>query len=55
MIDDIEIRGLAREFGVPEPQIRRDHLLSHLIAALPLQDRVVFIGGLLSTGPTYRM
>lgn len=45
MIDDIEIRGRARELGVPEAQIRRDHLLSHLIAALPLEDRVVFIGG----------
>lgn len=45
MIDDIEIRGRARELGVPGAQIRRDHLLSHLIAALPLEDRVVFIGG----------
>lgn len=45
MIDDLEIRGLARELGVPESQIRRDHLLSHLIAGLPLEDRVVFIGG----------
>lgn len=45
MIDDLEIRGLARELGVPESQIRRDHLLSHLIVGLPLEDRVVFIGG----------
>lgn len=45
MIDDLEIRGLARELGVPESQIRRDHLLSHLIVELPLEDRVVFIGG----------
>lgn len=45
MIDDREIRDRAREFGVPEAQIRRDHLLSHLTAGLPPQDRVVFIGG----------
>lgn len=45
MIDDREIRDLATRRGVPEVQIRRDHLLSHLIAALPLEERVVFIGG----------
>ncbi|MGA7271933.1 MAG: nucleotidyl transferase AbiEii/AbiGii toxin family protein, partial [Acidimicrobiia bacterium] len=45
MIDDQEIRNLAAEFGVPENQVRRDHLLSHLIHGLPLEDRVVFIGG----------
>jgi predicted nucleotidyltransferase component of viral defense system len=45
MIDDREIRSLARQRGVPEIQIRRDHLLSHLIGALPLEDRLVFIGG----------
>ena len=45
MIDDQEIRNLAAQLVVPESQIRRDHLLSHLIGALPLEDRVVFIGG----------
>jgi len=45
MIDDREIRSLAAQLGVPENQVRRDHLLSHLIDALPLEDRVVFIGG----------
>lgn len=45
MIDDREIRRLAGQRGVPEIQIRRDHLLSHLIGALPLDDRLVFIGG----------
>lgn len=45
MIDDREIRGLSVQLGVPENQVRRDHLLSHLIGALPLEDRVVFIGG----------
>lgn len=45
MIDDFEIRSLVQRLGVPEAQIRRDHLLSHLIAAVPLEDRVVFIGG----------
>jgi len=45
MIDDREIRNLAARLGVPENQVRRDHLLSHLIDALPLEDRVAFIGG----------
>lgn len=45
MIDDQEFRKLAVRFGVPEIQVRRDHLLSHLISALPSEDRVLFIGG----------
>lgn len=45
MIDEAEIRRLASQLSVPESQVRRDHLLSHLIRALPLDDRVVFIGG----------
>lgn len=45
MIDDREIRDLAAQLGVPESQIRRDHLLSHLINALPHEDQVSFIGG----------
>jgi hypothetical protein len=51
MIDDPEIRGLAGRLGVPENQIRLDHLLSHLIAALPREDRVVFIGGSAAQDP----
>lgn len=45
MIDEAEIRSLASQLSVPESQVRRDHLLSHLIRALPLDDGVVFIGG----------
>lgn len=45
MIDDREIRDRAAQLGVPENQVRRDHLLSHLIHGLPLEERVVFIGG----------
>lgn len=45
MIDDREIRDRATHLGVPESQVRRDHLLSHLVHSLPREDRVVFIGG----------
>lgn len=45
MIDDQEIRDRAARLEVPESQVRRDHLLSHLINALNGEDRVVFIGG----------
>jgi predicted nucleotidyltransferase component of viral defense system len=45
MIDDPEIRDIAAQLGVPENQVRRDHLLSHLIQALEGNDQMVFIGG----------
>jgi predicted nucleotidyltransferase component of viral defense system len=45
MIDDAEIRKQTADLGVPEAQVRRDHLLSHLIAAIPQNDRVIFFGG----------
>lgn len=45
MIEDREIRECAARIGVPENQVRRDHLLSHLIGSLPVEERVVFIGG----------
>ncbi len=50
MITRNEITTLATHFGVPEPQIVRDHLISHVLAALaqlpaPTRDTVTFFGG----------
>lgn len=48
MIDEDEIAAVARQFGVPESQVRRDHLISHALAALtdsPADGRVTFFGG----------
>lgn len=45
MIDDEAIRERATALSVPESQIRRDHLLSHLINSLRGADRLVFVGG----------
>ncbi len=45
MIDDHELRARAAALGVTEDQIRRDHLLSHLISALENLPAVAFIGG----------
>lgn len=35
MIDDAEAVTWARTFGVDITQVRRDHLISHILAALP--------------------
>jgi hypothetical protein len=42
-----EARAIADRFGVSDSQIRRDHLISHLLAALTdhAGDRVIFFGG----------
>ena len=45
MIDDREIREVAAQLGVPERQVRRDHLLSHLIDGVADVGDVVLIGG----------
>lgn len=45
MISDQDIRTVAAERGVPERQIRRDHLLSHLLLGIREVPDVVFIGG----------
>lgn len=45
MIDDEAIRERATALSVPESQIRRDHLLSHLINSLRGADGLVFVGG----------
>ncbi|MQA02871.1 MAG: hypothetical protein GEV07_09165 [Streptosporangiales bacterium] len=47
MLDPGEAAAVAARFGVAEPQVERDHLISHLLAALGrrLADWVVFFGG----------
>lgn len=46
MLDPDELRAVAARFGVGEDQVRRDHLVSHVLAALPaLAPGVVFFGG----------
>lgn len=47
MLDPAEAAAVAEQFGVADEQVRRDHLLSHLLAVLSTQlpDAVVFFGG----------
>ncbi|MGH3911491.1 MAG: nucleotidyl transferase AbiEii/AbiGii toxin family protein, partial [Pseudonocardiaceae bacterium] len=47
MLDPYELQEIAARFGVDESQVRRDHLISHLLAALSaeLADSVIFFGG----------
>jgi predicted nucleotidyltransferase component of viral defense system len=48
MIDRSEIEAVAGRFGVPDAQIIRDHLISHVLAAIADwsdRDRVTFFGG----------
>ena len=47
MLDPDEAAAVAEEFGVSDEQVRRDHLLSHLLGAISrdLPDAVVFFGG----------
>jgi hypothetical protein len=48
MLDEMRAAAaVAAQFGVSDEQVRRDHLLSHLLAALSRQvpERVVFLGG----------
>jgi hypothetical protein len=41
-----ELAEVAAEFGVPEVQVRRDHLISHILAAMALVDvPFTFFGG----------
>jgi predicted nucleotidyltransferase component of viral defense system len=42
-----ELAAVAAEFGVSDAQVRRDHLISHLLAALSrdVREVVVFFGG----------
>ncbi len=47
MLDPAQATAVAAKFGVAAEQVRRDHLLSHLLAALAVGagDRIVFFGG----------
>ena len=48
MIDQAEIDKAAEKFGAPHSQILRDHLISHVIAALadwPDEEHITFFGG----------
>jgi predicted nucleotidyltransferase component of viral defense system len=47
MLDPDEEIAIAEQFGVARSQVRRDHLISHLLGALSEQaaDQVVFFGG----------
>ncbi len=45
MIDPEEIRRWSRERGMSESQVRKDHLISHLLQTLEGVDGVVFFGG----------
>lgn len=45
MIDRDEIARWARTWGVPETQVVKDHLISHLLNALENVDSIVFFGG----------
>lgn len=47
MLDPREERAVAAGFGVAVDQVRRDHLVSHLLAALSerFADRLLFFGG----------
>lgn len=46
MINEDEIATVARQFAVPESQVRRDHLISHALVALAdfaTADKVTFL------------
>lgn len=47
MLDPQEEAAIAEQFGVARAQVRRDHLISHLLAAISdrLADEVIFFGG----------
>lgn len=46
-LDQDEARAVAARFGVAIEQVRRDHLLSQVLAAISNAhaDRVIFFGG----------
>lgn len=47
MLDPVEAAATAAKFDVSDEQVRRDHLISHLLAALAARvpEAVVFFGG----------
>lgn len=46
MLEHEELVAVADMFGVAEEQVRRDHLISHVLASLPeIAPEVLFVGG----------
>jgi predicted nucleotidyltransferase component of viral defense system len=47
VLDPAETAAVAAQFGVADAQVRRDHLLSHLLAVLGRRfgDELIFFGG----------
>lgn len=47
MLDPDELQDVAGAFGVDEHQVLRDHLISHLLAAISMEaaDEIMFFGG----------
>ncbi|MGH3611772.1 MAG: nucleotidyl transferase AbiEii/AbiGii toxin family protein [Pseudonocardia sp.] len=47
MLDPAEAQAVAEQFGAAPSQVARDHLVSHLLAALSAHasDQVIFFGG----------
>ncbi len=47
MLDPVEAAAVAEQFAVSDEQVRRDHLISHLLAALAraMPEAVIFFGG----------
>lgn len=47
MLKPSELASVADQFGVSDEQVRRDHLLSHLLASLSsaMPEAVIFFGG----------
>ncbi|WP_276313975.1 nucleotidyl transferase AbiEii/AbiGii toxin family protein [Nocardia huaxiensis] len=47
MLTDHDAQSVADQFGVAPAQVRRDHLISHLLGALSKHagDRILFFGG----------
>jgi predicted nucleotidyltransferase component of viral defense system len=47
VLDPVEAAAVAEQFAVSDEQVRRDHLISHLLAALAraMPEAVIFFGG----------
>ena len=45
VLAETELRAVATKFGVADDQVRRDHLISHVLAAIQFVPGVVFYGG----------
>ncbi|MER3386053.1 MAG: nucleotidyl transferase AbiEii/AbiGii toxin family protein [Microcella pacifica] len=45
VLAETELRAVAKKFGVADEQVRRDHLISHVLASIQFVPGVVFYGG----------